>query len=608
MIFIGGAARTGKTLLKGILCKDKETFPVIRECTYLRFLINAYAQGKMLWEQHTYDYFDSKSHFANFNKNLLDEYFNYVYKRFGPDKILVHKHPALIQYFPELNELYPGMCKFIVMVRDPRDAIASFLKIKRDEGFNVTEFTGQFISSYTNFMQWYNIVNDKSNVLFIKYEELLTDTNMVMQKLRDFTGLELDFDPTIEGWDSKRGSSEYASVLDGKPIDPSNIGKYVYQLDKDELKFIESHRKEINDIIGFDIFYDNIHYSVKTDDINELKCNITFIFNNGNTEEVINLSNKGTELFPFDPFFHKTLGLIYEELNEITKGFENIQKAMKLTLEEDYLLYNCLGLLYYKINDFDNALKCLEKCKALKPDFADVYHNIARVYNDKQETEKSIEYSKKSMELDETFRDAEYTMEESILNKIVKSDEEKIFCIGMNRTGTTSVGKSLELLGYKLKGEVAKQDKWMMKDNMDVISYVLEVSENYQAFTHEPWNVLYKELDKKYKNAKFILTLRDEKSWLKSFYNYFKYTDNEWAPFLLKTYGINNIDEGDDEFFLEKFRLHNLSVINYFKGRISDLLVINVFEGDGWNKICPFLNIDIPAKPFPFVNKGKYKE
>ena len=48
MIFIGGAPRTGKNLTKGILCKDEKTFPVIRECTYLRFLLNAYAQGKML--------------------------------------------------------------------------------------------------------------------------------------------------------------------------------------------------------------------------------------------------------------------------------------------------------------------------------------------------------------------------------------------------------------------------------------------------------------------------------------------------------------------------------------------------------------------------------
>jgi len=37
------------------------------------------------------------------------------------------------------------------------------------------------------------------------------------------------------------------------------------------------------------------------------------------------------------------------------------------------------------------------------------------------------------------------------------------------------------------------------------------------------------------------------------------------------------------------------------------LLVINIFDGDGWDKICSFLNEPIPNVPFPHQNKGIYR-
>ena len=154
-IFIGGAPRTGTTLLKGILCNDNETFPVIRECTYLRYLISAYSQGKFLWDYHTYDYFDSKEDFQNFHREIIDKYFNHVYSRFGQNKVMVQKHPGLAIHFPDLDELYPDECLFILMIRDPRDAIASFLKINRDKGYTVKSSLDAYMEPYYNSMNYF---------------------------------------------------------------------------------------------------------------------------------------------------------------------------------------------------------------------------------------------------------------------------------------------------------------------------------------------------------------------------------------------------------------------------------------------------------------------
>lgn len=43
-----------------------------------------------------------------------------------------------------------------------------------------------------------------------------------------------------------------------------------------------------------------------------------------------------------------------------------------------------------------------------------------------------------------------------------------------------------------------------------VKNFILKVSEDYNAFHSEPWTQFYKELDLKYPDSKFILTIRDE--------------------------------------------------------------------------------------------------
>ena len=37
----------------------------------------------------------------------------------------------------------------------------------------------------------------------------------------------------------------------------------------------------------------------------------------------------------------------------------------------------------------------------------------------------------------------------------------------------------------------------------------------------------------------------------------------------------------------------------YFRNRPADLLVINIAEGEGFEKLAPFLSRPIPAEPFP---------
>jgi hypothetical protein len=54
--------------------------------------------------------------------------------------------------------------------------------------------------------------------------------------------------------------------------------------------------------------------------------------------------------------------------------------------------------------------------------------------------------------------------------------------------------------------------------------------------------------------------------------------------------------------FVAAYARHHADVRRYFRGRPDDLLEMNILEGDGWEKLCPFLGIPVSSEPFPHLN------
>jgi hypothetical protein len=175
----------------------------------------------------------------------------------------------------------------------------------------------------------------------------------------------------------------------------------------------------------------------------------------------------------------------------------------------------------------------------------------------------------------------------------------KVFGIGFHKTGTSTLGVALRKLGYKVCGDRLELVDTLIQDDL---SSALKLVEEYDAFQDNPWPLLYKELDFRYPNSKFILTLRDERKWIKSVVNHFgkKHTMmREWL------YGIG-FPEGNEHIYLDRYRKHNQEVLEYFQDRSDNLLVVSWEQGDGWKELCSFLGKPLPDMPFPHVNKGKY--
>lgn len=179
----------------------------------------------------------------------------------------------------------------------------------------------------------------------------------------------------------------------------------------------------------------------------------------------------------------------------------------------------------------------------------------------------------------------------------------RIFGIGLHKTATSSLHMALKLMGFDSghweTGSWAKAIWMEMKAGR---SATLEKS---YALSDLPIPLLYRELDKAYPGSRFILTVRDESAWLESVRNHFSDRNPfrwEWDvhPFPNRIhkelYGRKTFDA---DVFLERYRRHNAEVVEYFKHRPKDLLVMQMDKGAGWLQICSFLGKPIPSAPYP---------
>lgn len=176
----------------------------------------------------------------------------------------------------------------------------------------------------------------------------------------------------------------------------------------------------------------------------------------------------------------------------------------------------------------------------------------------------------------------------------------KIVGIGMHKTGTTTLGAALDTLGFRVCGWSPELSEAFLSHNHD---FIWNLVESHDAFQDHPWPFFYKEIDKRYPNSKFILTLRNEQEWTRSVANFFGNRSTELRKWV---YGVDSVRK-KKEILLTRFRQHNNEVREYFRTRENDLLEVSLDEGDGWKKICEFLNTEIPNVPFPYENRGAYK-
>jgi SAM-dependent methyltransferase len=167
----------------------------------------------------------------------------------------------------------------------------------------------------------------------------------------------------------------------------------------------------------------------------------------------------------------------------------------------------------------------------------------------------------------------------------------KVFGVGLSKTGTVSLTTALAGLGFKAKHFPAALD-------------ILRVAEAYDALTDSSLCQYLEILDRLYPGAKFVLTVREEERWLDS-------CRRHWAGRKPRTPGwewnrrvVYGVLEYNEVVFRRVYHEYNRRVLDYFDGRDDKLLVLNIAGGEGYEQLCPFLNLPVSDKPFPHRNAG----
>ncbi len=202
--------------------------------------------------------------------------------------------------------------------------------------------------------------------------------------------------------------------------------------------------------------------------------------------------------------------------------------------------------------------------------------------------------------------------------------KEKVFCIGFNKTGTTSLEYSLEALGYKVGVQSEAEllmDDWAVRDFRRIVEYC----KTADAFQDVPFSLdfTYQILDYAFSNSKFILTVRnDADEWFESLIRFYSKiigvnrlpTADDLKKFPYGGIGwiwhqqmhIFGADEStflDEKLYKSYYTNHNNQVLEYFKYRPQDLLVLNLADPKAMQSLCDFLGEEYVGQTMPHLNQ-----
>lgn len=186
----------------------------------------------------------------------------------------------------------------------------------------------------------------------------------------------------------------------------------------------------------------------------------------------------------------------------------------------------------------------------------------------------------------------------------------KIFCVGSNKTGTSSLAQALDILGFKVCPEgllYNEKHNFFKRVSIQDFNEIFKIVKRYDAFQDRPWNHtdFYKTLDYNFPNSKFILTIRNPNLWYASYTRWAKKSNlkNLWYYRM-----VSNICYDVDDFLsdrvtmIKKYNKRNTEIQEYFSNT-NRLLVIDIDSNFNWTTLCDFLDKPIPTTDFPFLNK-----
>lgn len=164
---------------------------------------------------------------------------------------------------------------------------------------------------------------------------------------------------------------------------------------------------------------------------------------------------------------------------------------------------------------------------------------------------------------------------------------DKVFGIGFQKSGTTTLGAMLSALGYKVAGYHSFRDlanrpnlTWNVLEER-----ALEVMASHDAAKDTPWPLLYPLLDRQFPGSKFIHVIREPDAWIASAVRDFADHPNALHQLIYGT----PFPKGHEQVWLDCYNKHNTETAAYFAGKKESYLQLRLDELS-YESICPFLD------------------
>jgi hypothetical protein len=178
----------------------------------------------------------------------------------------------------------------------------------------------------------------------------------------------------------------------------------------------------------------------------------------------------------------------------------------------------------------------------------------------------------------------------------------RVFCIGLNKTGTSSFHQAMENLGFnslhwggpaiRHAVEAALGEGRPLLSRLDpaidAFSDIGPVSRHFDV------------LDEQYPGSRFVLTVRPVEEWIDSRRRHVE--RNIARQRAGKYHGTFLVV--DEDGWRREWHRHIGRARAHFAGR-SEFLEVDFTAGGGWEPLCTLLDLPDPPVPFPWANRDR---
>lgn len=272
IVFLGGAMRSGTTVIHRALCTSENSNPYISESWFLYDLMRLFKWNLSRYDVRNKDQFGDRNNLKTLIFNNFRSYFSIVSAKYNDPQVLFFKHPELTEYFLDLSEEFQDM-KFIIIVRDPRDVISSMMEVsKKHEKENLISPQSrlQSVTDFCNsYIKYYKVLKDtqkfKGRLILVKYEDFMSNPQSSLERITKLTGAKFDLNIASEystdestslNFDKELRltdpiSSAFWSDLYTQKLSTERIGAYKKNLQKDQIKTIETTLMKFGSAFGY---------------------------------------------------------------------------------------------------------------------------------------------------------------------------------------------------------------------------------------------------------------------------------------------------------------------------------------------------------------------